>query len=362
MRSDLAAIRARIAEIERLIIELRAEQSVAQERLDSYKYPAVNLPNEIISEIFIHFLPAVPLFPPLRGILSPTALTHICSKWRAIALATPALWTAIKFDHHPGSFAVCDAWLSRSGSCPLSIGVRDDCLWPPAQLPEMVTAIVPHCERLEHLYIYGLSKLTPPLVDGPLPRLRNLDLILFNSLLDKFTLQDAPKLRTAVFNQTAVLRHTTRLVHCDLSFWVSGYTYLHTGPSIILPSLEVLLLSNPVVGGAMKRLLATFVVPALLRLEIPESFLASDLGSDPLDSLTSFISTSDCKIQEILITKRPSRLRFPESEDKYRAAFPSVPKFSFEYNESDDEDDERDDDDNESDDGGDESDDDGNSD
>jgi hypothetical protein len=160
----------------------------------------------------------------------------------------------------------------------------------------------------------------------------------------------------------SILQHTTRLVHCDLSFWVSGYTHLHTGPSIILPLLEVLLLSNPVGVGAMKGLLATFVVPALLRLEIPESFLGSDIGSDPLDSLTSFISTSDCKIQEILITKRPSRLRFPESEDKYRAAFPSVPKFSFEYNESDDEDDERDDDDNESDDGGDESDDDGNSD
>ncbi|KAJ7812238.1 hypothetical protein B0H14DRAFT_2857315, partial [Mycena olivaceomarginata] len=359
MRSDLAAVRARIVEIERLIAELRAEQSVAQERLDSYKYPAVNLPNEIISEIFIHFLPIAPFCPPLRGILSPTALTHICSTWRAIAMAIPALWTAI-------NLTICDAWLSRSGSCPLSI-VVPDCRWPLAQLPGMVTAIVPHRERLEHLIIYGPSERTFPLVDGPLPRLRHLHLTLFNSPLNKFTLQSAPKLRTAVLNQTAVLRvtlpwgqltslalsaidpqkewasilqHATRLVHCD--------------PDIILPSLEVLLLSNPDDVGAITGLLATFVVPALLRLEIPESFLGSDIGPDPLDSLTSFISTSDCKIQEILITKRPSRLCFPESEDKYRAAFPSVPKFSFEYNESDDEDDERDDDDDESDDGGDE--------
>ncbi|KAJ7860603.1 hypothetical protein B0H14DRAFT_3863718 [Mycena olivaceomarginata] len=253
----------------------------------------------------------------------------------------------------------------------------------------MVTAIVPRRERLEHLNIYGLSERTLSLIDGPLPRLRHLDLTLFSSPLNKFTLQGAPRLRTAILNQIAVsrvtlpwgqltslalstidpqnerasiLQHTTRLVHCDLSFWVSGYTHLHTGPSITLPSLEVLLLSNPVGVGAMKGLLATFVVPALLRLEIPESFLGSDIGSDPLDSLTSFISTSDCKIQEILITKRPSRLRFPESEDEYRAAFPSVPKFSFEYNESDDDDDERDDDDDEHDDDGDEHDDNGTSD
>jgi hypothetical protein len=381
MRSDLAAARARIAEIERSIVELRAEQSAAQERLDSYKYPAVNLPNEIISEIFIHFLPIAPLCPPFRGILSPTALTHICSKWRAIALATPALWTAMDFDYYSRSFLICDAWLSRTGSCSLSIHLADH-----SWMPEIVAAIVPHRERLEHLKIYGLSERTFPLVDGPLPRLRYLELLLFGSPLDKFTLQSAPKLRKAVLSSdialrvtlpwgqltsltlysiepskwASILQHTTRLVDCNQSFWVMSDTHPHTGPNIVLPSLEVLLLRSDPESGAVTGLLATLVVPALLRLEIPESFLASDIGSNHLDSLTSFISTSDCKIQEIHITKRPSRLRFLESE--YRAAFPSVPKFSFDYDESDDNDDERDDDDDESDGGGDESDDDGNSD
>jgi hypothetical protein len=49
----------------------------------------------------------------------------------------------------------------------------------------MVTAILSRRERLEHLNIYGLSERTLPLVDGPLPRLRHLDLTLFSSL-DKF--------------------------------------------------------------------------------------------------------------------------------------------------------------------------------
>ncbi|KAJ6504124.1 hypothetical protein C8R47DRAFT_177927 [Mycena vitilis] len=55
------------------------------------------LPNEITSEIFLHFLPVYPRCPPLTGNLSPTCLTHICRRWREIALTTPALWRAMPF-------------------------------------------------------------------------------------------------------------------------------------------------------------------------------------------------------------------------------------------------------------------------
>jgi hypothetical protein len=60
----------------------------------------------------------------------------------------------------------------------------------------MLTVIVPLRERLEHLKIHGLSERTFPLVDGPLPQLRGryLELSLFSSPLDNFTLQGAPKL------------------------------------------------------------------------------------------------------------------------------------------------------------------------
>jgi hypothetical protein len=104
-----------------------------------------------------------------------------------------------------------------------------------------------------------------------------------------------------------------------------------------LPSLESLLLSKIVqAAGAVTGLLTAFVVPALLRFEVPESFLLSAFGSNPLDLLRSFISTPDCKIQEICITGYLSRICFPVSESEYCAAFPSVPKFSFDYDESDD--------------------------
>ncbi|KAJ6481889.1 hypothetical protein C8R45DRAFT_1100293 [Mycena sanguinolenta] len=102
MLSDLTADRARVAEIaaqilnlQHTIAELRAEQAMTQERLDSYKYPVLTLPNEIVSEILVHSLPAYTVFRAPIGKDSPALLTGICRKWRQIALATPALWRVI---------------------------------------------------------------------------------------------------------------------------------------------------------------------------------------------------------------------------------------------------------------------------
>ncbi|KAK6977953.1 F-box domain-containing protein, partial [Favolaschia claudopus] len=75
--------------------ELHEAKAVIQNRLDAFIYPVLTLPNEVVSEIFIQFLPAYPKPPPLVGTSSPTLLTHICQKWRAIALATPKLWRVI---------------------------------------------------------------------------------------------------------------------------------------------------------------------------------------------------------------------------------------------------------------------------
>ncbi|KAJ7641207.1 hypothetical protein FB45DRAFT_899649 [Roridomyces roridus] len=94
-----AADRVRIVELDAEIQELQArirllqlERYPCQQRLDAHRYPVLALPNEIVGEIFVHFLPLYPDTPPLTGIYSPTTLTHICSQWREIALATPKLW------------------------------------------------------------------------------------------------------------------------------------------------------------------------------------------------------------------------------------------------------------------------------
>ncbi|KAJ7901096.1 hypothetical protein B0H14DRAFT_2249812, partial [Mycena olivaceomarginata] len=85
------------------------------------------LPQEIVSEIFVAFLPAYPDFLPIFGLRSPLLLCRICRQWQAIAIATPELWRAIRISvsHESGKAAaqleLLKTWLSRSGSCPLSI-------------------------------------------------------------------------------------------------------------------------------------------------------------------------------------------------------------------------------------------------
>jgi hypothetical protein len=61
--------------------------------------------------------------------------------------------------------------------------------------------------------------------------------------------------------------------------------------------------------------LETFIVPALRSLEVPERFI----GPNPVESLTSFIVKSGCKLQEIYITGEKS-----VTEGLYREAFPSI--------------------------------------
>ncbi|KAJ7728040.1 hypothetical protein B0H14DRAFT_2237452, partial [Mycena olivaceomarginata] len=83
---------AQIRDLERSLSVLRSDKVLVQEILDSYKYPVLTLPTEMVGEFFIHFLPIYPTCPPLTGVLSPIILTQICRGWREIALASPALW------------------------------------------------------------------------------------------------------------------------------------------------------------------------------------------------------------------------------------------------------------------------------
>ncbi|KAF7311239.1 F-box domain-containing protein [Mycena kentingensis (nom. inval.)] len=92
--------------------------------LERIVHPISTIPEELLAEIFVQYLPPYPVCPPLAGDGSPTKLSHICSSWRAIALSTPRLWRAIKLfegvalDHH---IEILQLWLELSGVLPLSI-------------------------------------------------------------------------------------------------------------------------------------------------------------------------------------------------------------------------------------------------
>ncbi|KAJ6492218.1 hypothetical protein C8R45DRAFT_867655, partial [Mycena sanguinolenta] len=67
------------------------------------RIPALELPFELTSEIFILCLPFRRRIRPHRN-RAPLNLACICSQWRAVALATPQLWTSISLDFTATSY------------------------------------------------------------------------------------------------------------------------------------------------------------------------------------------------------------------------------------------------------------------
>ncbi|KAJ7670189.1 hypothetical protein DFH06DRAFT_1321185 [Mycena polygramma] len=353
MNPFLAAYRARvneldaqIREVQRTLSALRTEKASALEQLAAYKYPVLTLPNEIVSEIFSHFVPPASSPPPLRGDLSPTILTTICKKWGRIALTTPALWKAITFSgFHSEDLRKLLRWLSRSRSSPLSLKVRGK-----FNLSQIFSAIVAHRARWERLDCNMCSSHLSSMGDGPTPLLRHLALVvdekrpLNNPTPPTATFRDAPMLRTAVLSSFAaanlilpwsqltsltlvritpeewvpVLEQTTNLVHCGLEIVIPDDDFV-LPTEVKLLRLETLTVT---VADEIEGCLEAFVVPALRRLEVPEAFLYPD----PITTLTSFMSKSSCRLRELHITDERS-----VPMDSYLWTFESIPRLYFEY-------------------------------
>ncbi|KAJ7440051.1 hypothetical protein B0H11DRAFT_1656618, partial [Mycena galericulata] len=87
------ALSSEIAALYATLIRIKEERERLQAHLDACIYPVLALPNEIVSEIFIHSLP-----PPeaqssdSSAIQTLIALGQVCHKWRGISLSTPRLW------------------------------------------------------------------------------------------------------------------------------------------------------------------------------------------------------------------------------------------------------------------------------
>ncbi|KAJ7231271.1 hypothetical protein B0H12DRAFT_210543 [Mycena haematopus] len=353
--SSRAAARAHIAEIDAKILTLRqrlrhsiqvleAEKSRTQEQLNSYTYPVLTLPNEIMSEIFVHFLPSYPSPPPLAGLRSPTALTHICRRWRAIAITTPALWRAISWPRHCDDERQLLQWLRRSQSLPLSFlmetikdTLTDECL----------AALILHRERWEYVTFAVASECDVFKMQGAMPLLRQLEIECWSDASpppSAIRLHEVPRLRsvalweisssidilpwsqltslTLIYHSNecfAILQHTVNLVHCHLVPY--GDLEVATASGIRLPSLESLVLTQLTGEDAPTDFFDTIIAPALRTLEVSEAFLQPD----PPDMLLLFLSTSGCRLQELCITGDTRSI----SEAVYRRTFGNIMKLSF---------------------------------
>ncbi|KAJ7487315.1 hypothetical protein B0H11DRAFT_2015205 [Mycena galericulata] len=345
-RTLIEDLEGEISTLKESISKLRAKQKRARKRLNAYKYPILTLPDEMISEIFLHFIPPYPRCPPRTGRKSPLHLTHICRKWRVIALATPALWRAVSLGGLNSSedhVRFLEAWLSRSGTFPLSIQMHDD---TPAISKAKLEAVGPHRARLEHVdvHVESLTMLLP-LAAGPLPLLRTLEIRVGDHAYEPsgVAFRGVPLLRAATLWDftyptdfvpwgqltslslvdkepdavTRILKWTPQLVHCELMVCDDEQEQPYT----TLPHLKTLTLMkydmNELTPPAY---LNAFILPSLRRLQIPDEFLRPD----PVDALGAFIKKSGCKLREVFIT---GDIIVPKST--YRDEFPEIKKFAF---------------------------------
>ncbi|KAJ7629655.1 hypothetical protein DFH06DRAFT_1338073 [Mycena polygramma] len=350
-RLRVAEVQTQILQLERSLLELRIQHSQAQERLDSYKYPVLTLPNEIISEIFLHVLPSHPDFPPLTGLSSPNLLTRICRQWREIALRTPLLWSAISsLDHYAGhsEARAFRLWLERSRCCPLYLRVGTNTTWA---TDEVLEAVLSHSTRWQYLEM-DLQALDGRVLGSPMPLLRHLELMVGDDPHDSVSLREVPLLRTVALGHIPALRvilpwaqlttltlcdllpsecvpillQTPNLVHFTLRLYFTPSPDNPDRRDISLPYLESLIMFD-LERHSLVDFLPAFIVPALRSLEIPERFLAHN----PIDSLTAFISKSGCTLETLHITWSKLTPR-----TSYRQAFPSLRKLSFSSSNSSD--------------------------
>ncbi|KAH6886642.1 hypothetical protein BKA70DRAFT_1573837 [Coprinopsis sp. MPI-PUGE-AT-0042] len=81
----------------------------------------VLLPNEILLEIFHQSLPRR---VDQQGRLVFQTIRSVCSRWRAVSLSSPALWSSVAVEsgisdkgYHGKYVALLDGWFSRAGPC-----------------------------------------------------------------------------------------------------------------------------------------------------------------------------------------------------------------------------------------------------
>ncbi|KZP16072.1 hypothetical protein FIBSPDRAFT_66329 [Athelia psychrophila] len=79
------------------------------------------LPPEMLCEIFLQSLPDDRLGEYDEYISQALGLTHVCSTWRSLGIASPSMWTHLRFVAYSArELEVAEAWLIRSRNHPLT--------------------------------------------------------------------------------------------------------------------------------------------------------------------------------------------------------------------------------------------------
>ncbi|KAF7376633.1 hypothetical protein MSAN_00080100 [Mycena sanguinolenta] len=158
-----------IALMRKALEKLTAERDALGAYVDAHNAllsPVRRLPRDIIEEIFMACLPTGRNCV-MCAAEAPVILGRICSSWRAISFGTPKLWSRLHVVHpysansvlHKAKVAqrleVADAWLKRSGNCPLSISLEGAIVHQNfiAEQDQFLKLFIPHASRWQNIYL-----------------------------------------------------------------------------------------------------------------------------------------------------------------------------------------------------------------
>ncbi|KAI0329164.1 hypothetical protein GY45DRAFT_1325420 [Cubamyces sp. BRFM 1775] len=210
-------------------------------------------------------------------------ITHVCKRWRAVALGTPTLWTDID-DDRP---AHVEASLTRSGNAPISVHLRTK------DLSRTALALSTHGHRMKRLdlTVHPRAHFIPPLLQFEAPLLKCLTIC-----SGAGSPPPAEQFTTILF-RTHVLDNLQALALVGINMWLPGnhfphLTYLHlshiSGRILVddtmrhlrrlflnTPALEYLFVSGLGRGAAVTSVTDTVRLPALRRLTCTQSTFLS---------------------------------------------------------------------------------------
>ncbi|KAJ7364845.1 hypothetical protein DFH08DRAFT_278368 [Mycena albidolilacea] len=268
---------------------LEITRSDARRDLNAMCDPVARLPVEISSEIFVCCLPADTDYPRPNYHDAPMVIRNVCRLWSDVALATPVLWVALRFDFRvslkrpsdPPSTNHLGVWLDRSGNHPLRLSLG-------GVMPySMYAPIKAHAYQVQALELRLSSSAWEAL---------GRESISF-SALQKLTLYPRTTNNATLSHCIEILRRAPVLVECEFVYVYCRDGDLPISQPLIHTCLRHLRLGDGTDRSCSANILRHITLPALETLHI------SDLDIPSAD-FTSFLARSAPPLRSLYITAK----------------------------------------------------------
>jgi hypothetical protein len=336
---DMLQLDRDIERVQAVLNQLKSHRDGIQNYVDEHRAvlaPIRRLPPEILSKIFIHCLPARKSHS-FRISQAPLLLGRICSGWRSVMLTTPQLWStfALVSSFRSTNNALCNVWLERSGSCPLTL-VIGSLGGTTEEAYAVIATLASHCHRWRHLVLMSPSAMQYiSTADLHLPCLESVEIAMHDIILTggrTVTIENAPRLRAFKMDSLglapairvpwcqlteyhvkfdnldsciAALQQSANVESCKLTCRTDAAELTQEYLPVVLPHLRSL---HIVVGGDLTNLFNHLVLPALRDIHITQHASQGSGSIWPQSQFHSLLSHTTESLRTLVLDSNSSML------------------------------------------------------